>query len=237
MVTSEDIDYLEEHLDSLSSDYNLFYDSLRKLKGKDVSSALLQKSEDYTRNGEGRLERMKAVYNDFLGNFLRVCDSYVNNVSSIEEERNECGRLKVDINILTDILKKKAKVMETKTIETRREPSFVYNDQSISKLNVELVLQHPGSYYYREYMSNKRTSEDNVFIDIDGSNDKLIVKYMKNDKSVIYDMKKMNTEKRSKLIDDMSFLELPIKSDIIKQIGCNEDNEMMEAWRERRVVM
>ena len=90
MVTSEDIDYLEEHLDSLSSDYNLFYDSLRKLKGKDVSSALLQKSEDYTRNGEGRLERMKAVYNYFLGNFLRVCDSYVNNVSSIEEEeRNE----------------------------------------------------------------------------------------------------------------------------------------------------
>ena len=160
------------------------------------------------------------------------------NVNSIEkEERNECDLLKVDINILKDILKKKAKVMETKTIETRREPSFVYNDQSISKLNVELVLQHPGSYYYREYMSDKRTSEDNVFIDIDGSNDELIVKYMKNDKSVIDDMKKMNIEKRSKLIDDMSFLELPIKSDIIKQIGCNEDNEMMEAWRERRVVM
>ena len=285
MVTSEDIDYLEEYLNSLSSDYKLFYASLRKLKGEDVSSTLLQKSEDYTRNGEGRLERIKAAYNEFLGNFRRVCDSYVNNVNSIEEEerneveqllksgvgrleriklafdglsnefdklrqyyvknvnsieeeeRDECGLLKVDINILTDILKKKAKVMETKTIETRREPSFVYNDQSISKLNVELVLQHPGSYYYREYVSDKRTSEGNVFIDIDGSNDELIVKYMKNDKSLIDDMKKMNIEKRSKLIDVMSFLELPIKGDIIKQIGYNEDNEIMEAWRERRVVM
>ena len=103
-------------------------------------------------------------------------------------------------------------------------------------MDVDLVMKYPGSYVYREYMNGERTTDGNVFIDIDSTNDELIVKYMKNDESLIDELKKLNTKKRGKLIDDMSFLELPIKNDAIKQISCNEDNEIMEAWRDRRVV-
>ena len=103
-------------------------------------------------------------------------------------------------------------------------------------MDVDLVKRYPGSYVYREYMNGERTTDGNVFIDIDGTNDELIVKYMNDDESLIDELKKLNTEKRGKLIDDMSFLELPIKNDAIKQISCNEDNEIMEAWRDRRVV-
>ena len=47
----------------------------------------------------------------------------------------------------------------------------------------------------------------------------------------------MNFEKRSKLLNCLTFLELQVKKDYITQIGCNEDNEIMEAWRNRRIVM
>ena len=283
MVTTEDIDNLEEYLNNFSTDYKLVYDSLRKLKGEDVSSALLQKSEDYIKNVDVRLERMKTVYNGFIGNYRKICDSYETSIKSIEEEekneiegyfknredrlkrmklaydgflsefekhhkcyvndmnnieeenRNECGQLKTDINNLSMNLKKKIEVMEIKGIEERSELSFIYKDGSKSKLNAELVLQHSDSYFYKEYMSDKRTSKGDVFIDCDGENDELIVKYMNNDMSLIDDLKKMNNEKKSKLLANLSFFELPIKKDVIKQICRNEDNEMMEAWKERVV--
>ena len=65
----------------------------------------------------------------------------------------------------------------------------------------------------------------------------LIVKYMKNDKSLIKDVKNMIFEKKIAFLNDLNFLELPIKKEILSELERNEDNEIMEAWRDRRVVM
>ena len=43
----------------------------------------------------------------------------------------------------------------------------------------------------------------------------LIVKYMKDDNSLEEDLKLMSYEKKSKLLDDLSYLELPIKKDML----------------------
>ena len=59
---------------------------------------------------------------------------------------------------------------------------------------------------------------------------------MEDDDSLIEDMKKMNNEERSRFFKDLTFLNLPIKENIMKELGRNEDNEKMEAWRERRIV-
>ena len=64
----------------------------------------------------------------------------------------------------------------------------------------------------------------------------LIVKYMKDDKSLEEDLKLMSYEK-SKLLDDLSYLELPIKKDMLNVIYRNDDNEIMEAWTNRVVVI
>ena len=65
----------------------------------------------------------------------------------------------------------------------------------------------------------------------------LIVKYMKDDKSLEEDLKLMSYEKKSKLLDDLSYLELPIKKDMLNVIYRNDDNEIMEAWTNRVVVI
>ena len=59
---------------------------------------------------------------------------------------------------------------------------------------------------------------------------------MKNEKSLKEDLKKMNTEMKSKLLDDLSFLELPIKKNAIMQIGRNEDNEIMMITTEGIII-
>ena len=126
--------------------------------------------------------------------------------------------------------------MNKKLLEIKKEPLFIYDNNQQSKIDVELVKKYPGSYFYTQYMNNKITADGNVFIDCDNKNDELIVKYMKDDKSLEEDVKKMNTEQIDKLIDNLSFLELPIKKDFVKEIGYNEDNKMMKAWRERKVT-
>ena len=118
-----------------------------------------------------------------------------------------------------------------------REPLFIYRGNRVSKVDVELVKKYPGSYFYREYMRDNRTIEGDVFIDIDGKNDELIVKYMKNDESLIEDMKKMSIEERRKFLDDLNFLELPIKKEFVGDFGHNEEKEKTDAKQDRRVVM
>ncbi len=119
----------------------------------------------------------------------------------------------------------------------KEEPSFVYCGNRVSKVDVELVKKYPGSYFYSSYMSNRRTADGDVFFDMDGKNDELIVKYMKNDESLIDDLKKMNIEERRRFLDDLNYFQLPIKMGFVNELCCNEDNEIMEAWKNRKVLL
>ena len=60
---------------------------------------------------------------------------------------------------------------------------------------------------------------------------------MKDDKSLEEDLKLMSYEKKSKLLDDLSYLELPIKKDMLNVIYRGDDNEIMDAWTNRVVVI
>ena len=60
---------------------------------------------------------------------------------------------------------------------------------------------------------------------------------MNNYEGLVCDLKKMSNEKRSHLLNDLSYLDLPIKKDFVKELGQNEDSEIMNAWRNRRVIM
>ena len=68
-------------------------------------------------------------------------------------------------------------------VNGKKEPLFIYRKNRVSKLNMELLKKYPGSYFYKEYMSDYITADGNVFIDNNGENDELIVKYMNDDES------------------------------------------------------
>ena len=242
MVKPKDVEDFRDHLNDLSCNYKLVFDSMKRLKRESEFQSLIKLSEEYLKNGTDRLERMKDTYADFAKEISTSCDNYITKVKVIEEEdQKEIERIKNDFEKKKEEVENemmmKSEELNHKSLNSESKPSFVYRQFSKSKMDVDLVMKYPGSYIYREYMSDRRTADGDIFIDCDDENDELIVKYMKDDKSLEEDLKKMNNEKRAKLIDNLSYLELPIKENIIKQIGCNEDNEIMEAWKNRKVVM
>ena len=237
MVASQDIQELNECLGELSANFKLIYKSLRNLKNEQVKETFLKRCEKYMKNGNSRFERMKSAYNAMSTRINEACDDYVNEVKRIEEEdRKDTDELSSDIKEMDEEVQKRN--TELKAVSLQREPSFVYCDSKKSVITVDLVKKYPGSYLYREYASEKRTRRGNVFIDCYSRNDELIVKYMKNDdKSLIEDVKKMNNEARNKLIDDLDFMQLPVKKDMILECAKDEDNEIMEAWKHKKVLV
>ena len=238
MVTSEDIENFSEYLEQLSSGYKLFYDSLKKLNGENVNHSLIRKSEEYLKSGNSRLEKLKSAYDTFSSQFYEICDVYIGKVNTIQEEdRNEVELLRDNFEEIKEDMERKNNELKAKNLYAEREPSFVYNDSLISKINGELVMNYSGSYLYREYMSDHRTKNGDVFIDLESGDDELIVKYMKNDTSLVENVKEMNANQKNNLIKELDFLELPIKHEICCHLYEDKDNATMEAWRKREVLV
>ncbi len=238
MEVSDDNSGFDDQLESISTSHKIFYDNLRSVKGGIVNKSLIQKSEEYLKNLDKRAERLKKVYEIFSKQITDYCDNYVNEVNVIEEEdKNEIKELKNDFEKMKDEIEKKKDILNKRSVFEVEEPSFLYDGNVKSKMSVELVKKYPGSYFYEQYMGKDRhrTGDCDIFIDCDGNNDELIVKYMKDDESLVNDMKEMKLVAKGKLLDDLSFLKLPIKKIFVTELGCNKDNEIMEAWRERRV--
>ena len=234
MDISESFENFNNQLNDLTVQFNSFYNSLKNLKGKSVYQSLIKKSQEYLRNLAARLEKIKKVYEVFTRQLDGDCNNYMNEMSKIEEE---------DVFDI-DGLKQEFATFKEEFIGKKNEglnkmasPSFIYRQGKESKVNAELAMNYPGSYFYKEYNSDRRTGDGNIFIDRDGTNDGLVYKYMEDDNSLNQDIKKMDNEKRGNLLDDLSFLKLPIKKEFVKELGHNEDNEIMEAWKNRRALI
>ena len=225
-----------EHLENISSNTKSLYDCLGLLKSQDVYKSLIQKSENILRSVDGQMENTKKIYNEFSSSIKTICDKYMNEVKKMKEmSQNDIKTLKNDFEEIKNELNMKKEELKKLSLQNEEKTTFIYRNQVKSKVNMELVMKYPSSYFYKEYNSDRRTAEGDIFIDIDGTNDELIVKYMKDDESFIEDVRKMEKDKIFMLIEDLSFLSLPIK-ETIKHLGRNEDNEIMEAWRDQKVV-
>ena len=208
------------------------------MKGRNVNLSLIQKSQDYLNNEYSRIERVKKAYDEFSSVFNQICENYLNEVNSIEEEeKNEVEGLKNDFEDMKNELKMKNEKLKNKSMNKESESSFIYKKSLKSKMNLELVLKYPGSYMYTKYMEGALTNDGDVHIDIDGENDEYIVKYMNDDENLEEDIKQMNSAKKEKLLSDLNSLELPIKMMFIKQLCVNEDSDIMEAWKNRIVMV
>ena len=216
MVKSEDLSKFGNKLQNLSNYYKSFYDSLRRLKDENVSKSLVQKSEEYLKNMNDRLEKLKKVYSGFTSEICVSCENYMNKMNAIEEEdKKEVEGLKNDFEKVKEEMKKKNKELnQTSSILETNELSFIYRGNVKSKVDIKLAMNNSGSYFYREYISGRRTAEGDIYIDHDSENDELIKKYMNDDMSLIDDVKKMTYEERSKFLDDLEFFHLPIKKNL-----------------------
>ena len=166
MVTSDDITELNENLDNLSNDFQTVFYYLRRLNHEDIDMTLIKKGEKYISNGNSRLEKMKTAYSSFSSQFHQICEQYINEVCAVEkEDHNEVEILKGDFKNMIKEMIEKQEGLNNVTLEQKKEFSFVYQKASKSKMDVELVKKYPGSHIYKEYMSDRRNKDGDVFID------------------------------------------------------------------------
>ena len=219
MVKPKDVEGFGDHLNDLSCNYKLVFDSMKRLKRESTFRSLIKLSEEYLKNGTDRLERLKDAYTGFANEFSTSCDNYLTKVTSIEEEdQKEVEKLKKDLREMIKEMDEKNKELSKVSLDDNKEPSFIYFGGKKSKVDVQLAKQYPGSYFYKEYMSDRRMASGDVFIDFDGEDDELVVKYMNDDESLIDDLKKMSDEGVRSFLSTLSLLSLPVKRDFILEI-------------------
>ena len=115
-MLSDDIESFGDQLNDLTSDYKLLYSSLRRLKGENDQSSLIQKSEEYLKNGNSRLERIKMAYDGFSSQINQICENYVSEVNKIEkEEINEVEGLRDDFERMKNELMNKNEEMNSRS--------------------------------------------------------------------------------------------------------------------------
>ena len=239
---------MSEQLNDIQESLIICYDTFIELyqQVKQINEQMSEEQENKSKDEDSKQEEDKMEklmkkcetifkkYKDIYEKYLLEMKKRKEN-SSDENIDNEEMILKIE-NINKDIMEKHEE-LEYLSWKEEKEPSFVYKDQLVSKMTIELVKKYPESYMYKEYKSKRRTSEGNILLNCNSENDDLIVNYMQDDDSIDENIKNMSSTTRIKLFYDLCYLELPIKKDILHNINCNDDNEIMNAWNDRRVIL
>ena len=237
MEESNEIEDLNDCLDDLTYSLDTFYNILRKLKCKKADKLLLEKTEQYAKMGTDKDGKLKAAYETFSSQMSDACTKYLSELESIEQEDlTSLNGLKSVIMMITHEIEEKNKSISNSGY-SKKDVKFIYNDNKISKMNADMVVKYPGSYIYNEFMSDRRTADGEVFIDCDSKNDELIVKYMNDDESLEEDIEMLSDEEKKALIMHLSWLLLPIKDTFVNKLAYDTDNKVMDAWRNRVIVV
>lgn len=237
MSTEEELKEFQDSLNEFCDSSKVIYNNVALFKKKNLNSVLVEGADAYLANERDRMKTIENSYELFLNQVEQAQNSFQSQVQKTHEaDQKEFSGLADRYSELIDDIKKKKDLFEKKTVPNEYQTAFVYSDNSKSdNLNIELICQYPGSYFYKEYISMNRNKEGNIYIDHPGKNDELIAKYMKNDKSLNEDIERMNINEKKEFLNDLNWAELPIKMEFVKKMSCNEENEIMEAWRNRQV--
>ena len=239
---------MSEQLNDIQESFIICYDTFIELyqQVKQINEQMSEEQENKSKDEDSKQEEDKMEklmkkcetifkkYKDIYEKYLLEMKKRKEN-SSDENIDNEEMILKIE-NINKDIMEKHEE-LEYLSWKEEKEPSFVYKDQLVSKMTIELVKKYPESYMYKEYKSKRRTSEGNILLNCNSENDDLIVNYMQDDDSIDENIKNMSSEERIKLFYDLCYLELPIKKYILHNINSNDDNGIMNAWNDKRVIL
>ena len=127
MAMHENIESFLEKLKDLSSNYKMLYSDVKQLEDNFINYPLVQKSTDYLKNENSRLEKIKIAYNGFSSQISQLCDNYINEIDHIEKEDNkEVEDLKSAFEVIQNELKMKNEGLKNVSLEKEKEFSFVY---------------------------------------------------------------------------------------------------------------
>lgn len=113
--------------------------------------------------------------------------------------------------------------------------TFQYKNGRRHSIGSDLIKKYPGSMYYQLYVNqNLKKLQKSLFIDCDDKNHAAIVNYM-NGKDI--DSDEMDEKQRMELVQDLVYLQLPIKKDQLRQLFMTKELQKLKAWENRLVTL
>ena len=229
----------DTYLNNIRSIYDEAKSEFVSLQNEQSPSRLLEKNDEFIKNENSRKTQASSLYNLFAKQLKEICSNYLNEINNIEvEEEKDLNELKEDIKSVKNGLEITKKAVDKNCSIPAITPSFVFQGNKESKgFTIELISHYNGCRLYKEFIKERKEHLPTIYIDRDNKNEESIVKYMNNDRSLLSDIDKMETDKKVELLKDLDWFELPIKNDYISRLYYGEDNEMMDTWREHRLIL
>ena len=243
MINQEDLQSITEYLQDINSTLQLFYDSTIKINNQLTHSLLKDQTELLVSNTQQSINQLQTYYDNFSDHIISSSKQFIQNIKTIENNlHSNIQQLQSTIQDVNNTIVNKQQTFNQFHFKTIHEPHFIYNNNQLSNgLNVQLVMKFPGSYLYQQYISNNRTNDGNIFIDLENNYDSFIVKYMNNDPSLEQDLHSMNNQTKVSFMKQLSWLQLPILEQFISSLFFNEQDEKnlkkIDAWNNRRIIM
>ena len=226
MINQEDLQSITEYLQDINSTLQLFYDSTIKINNQLTHSLLKDQTELLVSNTQQSINQLQTYYDNFSDHIISSSKQFIQNIKTIENNlHSNIQQLQSTIQDVNNTIVNKQQTFNQFHFKTIHEPHFIYNNNQLSNgLNVQLVMKFPGSYLYQQYISNNRTNDGNIFIDLENNYDSFIVKYMNNDPSLEQDLHSMNNQTKISFMKQLSWLQLPILEQFISSLFFNEKN-------------
>ena len=146
---------MSEQLNDIQESLIICYDTFIELyqQVKQINEQMSEEQENKSKDEDSKQEE------DKMENLKKKCDEALEQYHSLYEKyllemkkRKENGGSKENEELENLSVKKEEK-----------EPSFVYKDQFVSKMTIELVKKYPESYMCKEYKSTFAISFPIVF--------------------------------------------------------------------------
>ena len=236
----EEIDNYEGCMSQIYQASHQLFHMLIQYKTKGIYTSLNERTSAF-------LEKEYQISDEKKFTFLKYCNKiniilkqYSAKLNMIEQqETNEYQELKKEIDEIKETLQTRMdSLKEQELICNSDEPTFLFKDYSPSKgFTLDLIRKYPGSYLYKEYLSDRRTANGDIYIDHDGTYEDIIAKYMNNDPQLYSLLDVMSIEEKMAIMDELEWYVLPIKKKFIDKLYYSEANVIMDAWKNRRTIM
>ena len=233
------MNYIQTYLEDISDERHLLYNAMRRIAKEQTNAPFIKKCENLLDYDDEQLGSLKEAYRKFAEEVKNACDQLINKVDSLERKDDQRYKdwLK-SINNLKDDIDSDVETLEEQFIYKDKEPIFYYRGNVASEgLNRELVMKYPDCTISQQLRKNILTADGDFYIDLPADNADLIVKYMKGDDSIVEDIKKLTFKQKQAFLKDLAWHRLPLNPLYIEALGCNEENELMEAWRGKTVLV
>lgn len=228
MDLSESIESLEYGLKSIYHMLTLQFDESEK-------NPMIQSFLKYSVNEKERLSKISNLADTTKQILEQLFSQYCTTIHQIQKEDYS------ELQILSEKIKNAKKEMSRhqhalSSIQFREiaKPQFQFSNMMSHSLDLELIHQYPGSYFWSIYNSGAITKSGDYYIDHNDNSLDMVLKYMRKEP---VSLDALSEEDKIELLNDLDFYNLPVHAQFIESLMMTEGEQIYQTWKMKKYLL